>query len=64
MANPMKEIEITLVKSLIKRPAKQKNTVKALGLGKVNSTVVHKETPQILGMIDKVKHLVKTEYKK
>jgi len=60
----MKEIEITLVKSVIDRPNRQKLTVKALGLGKVNSSVVHKETPQILGMIEKVKHLVKTEYKK
>ena len=60
----MKEIEITLVKSLIDRPNRQKLTVKALGLGKVNSSVIHKETPQILGMIEKVKHLVKTEYKK
>ncbi len=60
----MKEIEITLVRSLIKRPQKQKDTVKALGLGKINSSIVHKETPQILGMIEKVKHLVKSEYKK
>ncbi|MBT3301939.1 MAG: 50S ribosomal protein L30 [Bacteroidetes bacterium] len=64
MVNPMKEIEITLVRSLIKRPQKQKDTVKALGLGKINSSIVHKETPQILGMIEKVKHLVKSEYKK
>ena len=60
----MKEIEVTLVRSLIKRPKRQKDTVKALGLGKINSSVVHKESPQILGMIEKVKHLVKTEYKK
>ncbi len=60
----MKKVEITLVRSLIKRPLSQKRTVKALGLGKINSSVVHKETHQILGMIEKVKHLVKTEYKK
>ena len=59
----MKNIEITLVKSLIDRPERQKLTVKALGLGKINSKVVHKESPQILGMIEKVKHLVKVEYK-
>ena len=59
----MKNIEITLVKSLIDRPERQKLTVKALGLGKINSKVVHKESPQILGMIEKVKHLVNVEYK-
>lgn len=59
----MRELEITLVRSLIDRPSIQKKTIKALGLGKVNSKVCHKETPQILGMIEKVKHLVKVEYK-
>jgi large subunit ribosomal protein L30 len=59
----MREIEITLVKSVINHPENQKRTVKALGLNKLNSMVVHKETPQILGMIQKVKHLLKIEYK-
>ena len=59
----MKEIEITLVKSTIDRPEVQKKTVRALGLNKLNSKVVQKETPQILGMIRKVSHLVKIEYK-
>jgi len=59
----MKEIEITLVKSTIDRPEVQKKTVRALGLNKLNSKVVHNETPQILGMIRKVSHLVKIEYK-
>jgi len=59
----MREIEITLVKSTIDRPEIQKKTVRALGLNKLNSTVVQKETPQILGMIRKVSHLVKIEYK-
>ena len=59
----MKEIEITLVKSTIDRPEVQKKTVRALGLNKLNSTVVHNETPQILGMIRVVSHLVKIEYK-
>jgi len=58
----MKDIEITLIKSLIDRPKDQKLTVKALGLGKINSKVIHKDTPQIIGMIEKVKHLVKVEY--
>ena len=59
----MREIEITLVKSTIDRPEVQKKTVRALGLNKLNSTVVHNETPQILGMIRVVSHLVKIEYK-
>ena len=58
-----KKVEITLVKSLIDRPKKQKLTVKALGLGRIDSKAVHTVTPQILGMIDKVSHLVKVEYK-
>jgi large subunit ribosomal protein L30 len=59
----MKEIEITLIKSTIDRPEVQKKTVRALGLNKLNSKVVQKDTPQILGMIRKVSHLVKIEYK-
>ena len=59
----MREIEITLVKSTIDRPEIQKKTVRALGLNKRNSSVVHKETPQILGMVNKISHLVKIEYK-
>ena len=59
----MREIEITLVKSLINRPEIQKKTVKALGLNKLHSKVVLKESPQVLGMISKVSHLLKIEYK-
>ena len=59
-----KEIEITLIKSLIDRHKRQKLTAKALGLGKLNSKIVHKATPQILGMVNKISHLVKIEYKK
>ena len=57
----MGKIKITQVKSLIDRPKRQKDTVKALGLGKINQTVVHDASPQILGMVDKVSHLVKVE---
>lgn len=63
MGKMMKQIEISLVRSLIDQPERQKKTVKALGLGKMNSKVVHQDSPQILGMIEKVKHLVKVEYK-
>jgi len=59
----MKQIEITLVRSTIDRPEVQKKTARALGLNKLNSKVVQNETPQILGMIRKISHLVKIEYK-
>lgn len=59
----MKEIEITLIKSIIDRPKRQKRTIEALGLRKINHTVVKKGTPQILGMVNKVSHLIKVEYK-
>lgn len=54
----MAKIKITQVKSTIKRPKNQKATIEALGLGKLNHTVEHEDTPQILGMVEKVKHLV------
>jgi len=54
-------LKITLVKSVIGRPQDQRGTVKALGLGKTNSSVVREESPIIMGMIKKVSHLVKVE---
>jgi large subunit ribosomal protein L30 len=59
--NTMKKIKITLVKSPIDRPERQKLTVQALGLNKTNSSKEVEATPQILGMIRKVNHLVKVE---
>jgi large subunit ribosomal protein L30 len=59
--NNMKKIKITLVKSPIDRPERQKLTVQALGLNKTNSSKEVEATPQILGMIRKVEHLVKVE---
>jgi len=56
-----KKIKVTLVKSLIGRTPKQRKTIKALGLGKLNSNAVHNPTPDIEGMLRKVKHLVKVE---
>jgi large subunit ribosomal protein L30 len=58
MANQLK---VTLIKSTIGRPENQKATVKTLGLGKINSSAVHNETPQIRGMINTVIHLIKVE---
>ncbi len=57
----MKRIKIQLVKSPIDRPERQKLTLKALGLNKMNSTKEVEATPQILGMITKANHLVKVE---
>jgi len=57
----MAKVKITQVKSLIDRPKRQKDTVKALGLKKVNQSVEKEANPQILGMIAKVSHLVKVE---
>ena len=57
----MKKINITLVKSPSDRPERQKQTLKALGLNKTNSTNEVVGTPQILGMIHKVNHLLKIE---
>jgi len=57
----MAKIKITQVKSAIDRPERQKLTLKALGLNKMNVTKEVEATPQILGMIRKVTHLVKVE---
>ncbi len=57
----MKKIKIKQVKSLIDRNYKQKRTMRALGLKKINNQVVLEATPQIKGMVDKVKHLVEVE---
>lgn len=57
----MKKIKITLVKSPIDRPERQKLTLKALGLNKANASREVVATPQILGMVRKVTHMVKVE---
>jgi large subunit ribosomal protein L30 len=57
----MSKIRIKQVKSAIDRPKRQKNTLKALGLRKINQTVEHDLTPQIRGMVDAVSHLVAVE---
>jgi large subunit ribosomal protein L30 len=57
----MEKLKLTLVRSTIKRPGDQKATVAALGLKKMNSTVEVVGTPQIMGMISKVNHLLKVE---
>ncbi|ERM84966.1 50S ribosomal protein L30 [Rhodonellum psychrophilum GCM71 = DSM 17998] len=57
----MAKIKITQLRSIIDRPKDQKDTIKALGLGKINRTVEVENTPQIAGMVRKVSHLVKVE---
>ena len=57
----MKKIKITQVKSGIDRPERQKQTLLALGLKKMHASKEVEATPQILGMVRKVEHLVKVE---
>ncbi len=57
----MAKLKLTQVKSIIKRPKRQKATMQALGLTKINKTVEVEGTPQILGMVEKVRHLIKVE---
>jgi len=58
MAN---KIKVTQIKSVIDRSERQKRTMIALGLKKMNSSVEVEATPQILGMVTKVNHLIKVE---
>lgn len=57
----MGKIRITQVRSTIDRPKRQKDTMLALGLRRMNRSVEKEATPQILGMVERVKHLVKVE---
>lgn len=57
----MAKVKITLKRSLIGRPEKQRATVKALGLRKLNSSAVQEDNAVIRGMIHKVEHLVAVE---
>ncbi|MEJ5257125.1 MAG: 50S ribosomal protein L30 [Fervidobacterium sp.] len=57
----MKKLKITLVRSPIGYKYDQKDTVRRLGLRKMHQTVVKDDNPQIRGMVEKVKHLLKVE---
>ncbi|MBL4663651.1 MAG: 50S ribosomal protein L30 [Flavobacteriaceae bacterium] len=59
----MAKIKVTKVKSAINRTQNQKRTLEALGLKKIGQVVEHEDTPNILGMIKKVNHLVSVETK-
>jgi large subunit ribosomal protein L30 len=56
-----KMIRVTLVRSTIGRQPVQKKTVKALGLKRMNHSVIQKDSPEIRGMVNRVRHLVKVE---
>lgn len=57
----MAKIKVTKVRSAINRTQNQKRSLEALGLHKIGQTVEHENTPNILGMINKVQHLVSVE---
>ena len=57
----MKQLKLTLTRSLIGYPKDQRLTVKALGLGKIGTQVVKEDNPTIRGMVHKVEHLVMVE---
>jgi large subunit ribosomal protein L30 len=57
----MSKIRLTQVRSVIDRPKDQKDTVRRLGLHRINDTVVKDDRPEIRGMANKVRHLVKIE---
>ncbi|MRR19777.1 50S ribosomal protein L30 [bacterium] len=57
----MAKVRITQIKSKIGQPESQKKILTALGIRKMHQTVEHDDTPQIMGMVTKLKHLVKVE---
>ncbi len=60
----LERVRITWVRSAIGRQGKQKRIIAALGLHRLNESVVHDDSPRIRGMITKVEHLVRTEQAK
>ena len=57
----MARLKITYVRSVIGQKPDQERTVQALGLRRLNQTVEHEDSPQLRGMVHKVRHLVKVE---
>jgi len=57
----MSKVKLTQVRSLIGRPQKQKDTIKALGLRKMHHSIVKETSPIVMGMINKVSHLITIE---
>ncbi len=56
-----KKLKVTLVRSMIGRPEKQRNVLRGLGLARMHRSVILQDTPEIRGMIRKVNHLVSLE---
>jgi large subunit ribosomal protein L30 len=54
-------LKITLKKSIVGRPEKHRRTVRSLGLGKLNKTVLLKDTPAVRGMVNQVSHLLEVK---
>ncbi|MGD1817934.1 MAG: 50S ribosomal protein L30 [Pleomorphochaeta sp.] len=61
MAKDVKQLKVTLTHSVAGSLPKQRKTVKAIGLKKINSSVVIDATPDMLGMVNVIAHLVKVE---
>ena len=57
----MAKLRVTQVRSQIGQTARHRGTLRALGLGKIGRTAEHEESPQLVGMLRKVRHLVKVE---
>jgi large subunit ribosomal protein L30 len=57
----VKKLKITLKKSLIGKPEKQRSVVRGLGLRKLNSSVIKRDTPEIRGMVEKVQFMLHVE---
>ena len=55
------KIKIKQIRSAINRPSRQKKTLQALGLKRINHVVEHESTPQILGMVSSITHLIRVE---
>ncbi len=63
MVKKSAKIQVTLRKSLIGQKPKTRATVRSLGLRKINSTVEHNDTPDVRGMLHRVRHLIEVEEK-
>lgn len=57
----MAKIRITQIKSRNGKPERQKRTLDALGIHKLNHSVEHEATPQIMGMVNKIRHLIRID---
>ncbi|TAE40493.1 MAG: 50S ribosomal protein L30 [Runella slithyformis] len=57
----MSKVKVTQVRSMINRPERQKRTLKALGLGKINRSIEVESNPTLMGMVNSVSHLLKIE---